>query len=113
MTRGADYETYQKAYSRMRGKPMPLIPESGLKKSKPIDIREPMPEPEKSNKKTARDVMDLMRAINDYAFLTCLCGLKMKLPSDIDNDATISCPRCVAFGSRMRTSARTDATKIG
>jgi len=94
MTRGADYETYQKAYSRMRGKPVPLIPASGLKKSKPIDIREANPEPEKSNKKTARDVMDLMRAVNEYAFLTCMCGLKMKLPSEVPSDSTISCPRC-------------------
>ena len=95
MTRGADLETYQKAYSRLQGKPVSLIPESGLEKNKQIDIREASPEEEgKSNKKTARDVMDLMRAVNEYAFLACVCGLKMKLPPEVAPDATIACPRC-------------------
>jgi len=96
MTRGADLATYQKAYSRLRGKPMAIIPPSGLRKSKRIDIREATPADEapKSNKKTARDVMDLMRAVNDYAFIVCMCGLKMKLPPEMPSDSTIACPRC-------------------
>lgn len=94
MTRGADFEIYQKAYSKMRGKPAALIPPSGLTKNKHIEIREALPEPVKSEKKTTRDVMDLMRAVNDYAFITCMCGLKMKLPSEVAPDAIIACPRC-------------------
>jgi heat shock protein HtpX len=96
MTRGADLATYQKAYSKLRGKPVPLIPASGLRKSKHVDIREATPGDEvpKSNKKTARDVMDLMRAVNEYAFLTCMCGLRMKLPPEMPSDSTVACPRC-------------------
>lgn len=96
MTRGADMKTYQRAYSRLRGKPSPLLPASALSDKKRIDIRDATPEPEtkKSNKKTARDVMDLMRVVNDYAFILCVCGLKMKLPPEIPKDATIACPRC-------------------
>jgi heat shock protein HtpX len=96
MTRGADLETYQKAYSRMRGKPMPIVPPSGLSKSKHLDIREPSKdkEPSKDPKKTARDVMDLMRAVNEYAFIACMCGLRMKLPPELPADSMIACPRC-------------------
>lgn len=96
MTRGADLATYQKAYSRMRGKPMPIIPPSGLRKSKHVDIREATLDDQvpKSNKKTTRDVMDLMRAVNEYAFIVCMCGLKMKLPPEMPSDSTVACPRC-------------------
>jgi heat shock protein HtpX len=37
--------------------------------------------------------MDMMRAVNGYAFLVCACGLKMKLPPDLESPA-VTCPRC-------------------
>lgn len=37
--------------------------------------------------------MDLMRAVNGYAFLVCACGLKMKLPPDLAKP-TVACPKC-------------------
>jgi heat shock protein HtpX len=96
MAHGADYVSYQKAFTKLKGKASPLIPPSVLRKSERLDIREPDPgaEPPKDNKKTARDVMDLMRAVNDFAFIVCACGLKMKLPPDVEPDTTVSCPRC-------------------
>jgi heat shock protein HtpX len=96
MTQGAGLDAYQKAYSKLRGRPTPVIPPSALGKSKPVDLRAASPEDEapKSATKTARDVMDLMRAVNDYAFLTCACGLRMKLPPEVSAETTIACPRC-------------------
>lgn len=94
MTQGADFKTYQQAFSKLKGKPTALIPPAALQKSKSIEIRAANPEPEKTPKKTARDVMDLMRAVNDYAFITCACGLKMKLPPDVKPNSTVACPRC-------------------
>ena len=41
MSRGADYYNYQRAFSRARGKPSPLIPSSSLDKDKRIEIRPP------------------------------------------------------------------------
>jgi heat shock protein HtpX len=95
MTKGADYRSYQRAYSRLHGKPTPLIPPSQLKKKQHVEIREPSAEPEdtRGKKKSARDVMDIMRAVNNYAFLACACGLKMKLPPDFPADK-LSCPKC-------------------
>jgi heat shock protein HtpX len=79
----------------MHGKPTPLIPAAHLDKTTRTQIRQPTVEPEKAtDKKTqARDVMDLMRAVNNYAFLVCVCGLKMKLPPNLP-DKKISCPKC-------------------
>jgi heat shock protein HtpX len=96
MSAGADWNAYQKAYSKLKGKPTPLISSSALRKAQHLDIRQPSPEkdPPRTEKKTARDVMDLLRGVNDYAFLACACGLRMKLPPEMRADSTVACPRC-------------------
>jgi heat shock protein HtpX len=95
MTRGASLLHYQRAFSKARGKPTMLIPSSGLKKDRPLAIREPHPDvvEQKSKKGEVRDVLDLMRAVNGFAFLICACGLKIKVPPDFD-EPRIECPRC-------------------
>ncbi|MEE9270204.1 MAG: M48 family metallopeptidase [Candidatus Krumholzibacteria bacterium] len=95
MSKGADYYTYQKAFNRMHGKPTLLIPAGYLDKKTRTQIRQPTVEPEGATdaKTRTRDVMDLMRAVNNYAFLVCACGLKMKLPPNLP-DKKISCPKC-------------------
>ena len=95
MTAGADYMDYQRSFSKIKGKPTMIIPTSGMKQSKGTSIREPMEDPEaaKNKKAQVRDAIDLMRAVNGYAFLVCACGLKIKLPPDFDKPA-INCPKC-------------------
>jgi heat shock protein HtpX len=95
MTRGASLLQYQRAFSKERGKPTMIVPSSGLKKDKPVDIREPHPDVVKtqSKKGEVRDVLDLMRAVNGFAFLICACGLKIKVPPDFE-EPKIDCPRC-------------------
>jgi heat shock protein HtpX len=72
-----------------------IIPSSGLKQSKGTSIREPLADPEaaKTQKAQVRDAIDLMRAVNGYAFLVCACGMKIKLPPEFDKPA-INCPKC-------------------
>ncbi|MFQ5512214.1 MAG: M48 family metallopeptidase [Candidatus Krumholzibacteriia bacterium] len=93
MSKGADYYTYQKAFSRTHGKPTPLIPAAHLHKQERVQIRQPTAEADTGGKAGTRDVMDLMRAVNNYAFVVCACGLKMKLPPDLP-DKKIACPKC-------------------
>jgi len=95
MTRGADLLNYQRAFSKAMGKPTMIIPSSGLKKDKPLTIREPHPDAAKApgQKTEVRDVLDLMRAVNGFAFLICACGLKIKVPPDFE-EPLIPCPRC-------------------
>lgn len=95
MSQGADYLSYQRAFSKAVGKPTMIIPSSGLKKDKTVAIREPHPESAQGpgKKSEARNVLDLMRAVNGFAFLVCACGLKIKIPPDFD-EPLIPCPRC-------------------
>lgn len=96
MMHGVNYRDYQKAFSKVKGKAAPLIPASDLLESKSIPVREASVEkklPEPGKKKQARELGDLLRAVNKYAFLVCACGLKMKVPPDFAKPQ-ISCPRC-------------------
>ena len=95
MTHGANYSNYQKALWNVQKGRTFVLPASGLHDTKDIPIRKASVEKEGkgSKKKGIRDVGDLMRAVNQYAFLTCICGLKIKLPPDFKK-AKISCPRC-------------------
>ena len=45
------------------------------------------------NKKTKREMGDIMMKVNDYSFINCKCGLKIKIPPDY-NKETLFCPRC-------------------
>ena len=91
----ADYRSYQRSFAKIKGTHSAIIPKSGIHETKQIEIRGPSAEVEaaKDSKTTARDVMDIMRAVNGYAFLVCACGLKMKLPPELA-DPTVKCPRC-------------------
>jgi len=95
MSQGAGLVSYQHAFAKMRGKPVNIVPRSGLQKDKTIPIREAHPDVvrEQSQKQQTRDVMDLMRAVNGYAFLLCACGLKIKVPPEFA-EPKIACPRC-------------------
>jgi heat shock protein HtpX len=108
MTRGAGLLQYQRAFSKAKGKPTMIVPSSGLKKDKKVAIRDAHPDvvKQKSEKKEIRDVMDLMRAVNGFAFLICACGLKIKVPPDFD-EPKIDCPRCKRE-NRIPTAQVTD-----
>ena len=95
MMHGAGYGDYQKAYSSVRGRISPLIPVSELRRSETTPIREASVEEEEAvdKKKGLRDLGDLVRAVNKYAFLICACGLKIKVPPDFKG-TKVPCPRC-------------------
>jgi heat shock protein HtpX len=97
MSSGVNYTDYQRAFSKVMGKPTMIIPGSGLKEDEKgkISIRQASDEDttKPGGKKSTRDAIDLMRAVNGYAFIVCACGLKMKLPPDY-KDPSIKCPRC-------------------
>ena len=95
MSHGVNFLDYQKAYSVAKGKSSPITPTSELAKTADIAIRKPSAEKEekRGKKKEMRDLGDLMRKVNKYAFLVCACGLKLKLPPDLKKNQ-ITCPRC-------------------
>jgi heat shock protein HtpX len=94
ISQGASLIAYQEAFGAVKGKGARVIPASGLKDTTPIPIRPASgagAEPLKKPKRT--DLGDLTRAINGFLFLTCLCGLKIKVPPDFKK-ASLPCPRC-------------------
>ncbi len=95
MSGGAGYTDYQKAYSQINRKSPAIVPPSGLAKTEAVAIRQAsaQKQPQRARKKQARDVGDLMRAVNKYAFLACACGLKVKVPPNFKKPQ-IPCPRC-------------------
>ena len=94
----ANYKSYQIAYSKTtgkRGEGSKIIPLSGLYESKKIKVRKPTVtnEKPKSNKQEKRDLQDLIKAVNRFAFIQCACGLKIKIPPNFKEEI-INCPRC-------------------
>ena len=92
---GANYINYQNAFTKIvgRGRRSNIIPSSAIHDKENIKLQTiSKPEPA-STKKGVRDLGDLMRAVNKYVFISCLCGLKMKLPPGFKKDK-FPCPRC-------------------
>lgn len=94
MMHGVNFVNYQEAYSKIKGKSASIIPPSATKDKEKIDIRSASTGEEKAGrKKQKRDLDDLIRTVNKFAFLTCACGMKIKLPPDY-NKPQVKCPRC-------------------
>jgi len=94
MAHGADFSQYEKAYKSVLGKGT-IIPGGALKESKeiPIRARSEAPAAPAGGKAGTRELNDLMRAVNQYIFVPCVCGLTMKLPPDFKK-SKFNCPRC-------------------
>jgi heat shock protein HtpX len=48
---------------------------------------------EELKEKQLRQVGDIMRKVNGFVFLTCACGVTLKIPPNYAA-ATVECPRC-------------------
>lgn len=100
ISQGVDYSNYQVAFNQIKGKRSPLIPLSGISEKLNLSLRKPESSAEESEEllDTKREVGDLMMKLNEYKFINCTCGLKLKIPPQFNSD-TITCPKC----SRIHT----------
>ena len=92
LSRGASFKDYSDSYSQTVGSKT-IIPASALQDTEPVDIRQGSGAKAASSKKQLRDIGDIMRKVNQFVFLTCACGLKMKIPPNF-KAPKIKCPRC-------------------
>jgi heat shock protein HtpX len=122
---GADYVNYQKAFTDIAHKK--IIPKSGLKESAAVPLRAPsaesaaLPTPAaklKPQTMPAHDVLDLIRATNEFSFLSCKCGVKVKVPPDVKHPR-LKCLRCgrwmeipVALGAVVDQALEGKSVKI-
>ena len=90
---GANFKQYQKAYGDIQKSASPLIPKSGLDDNSVIPIRMPSAGIATDRKSRQRDMGDIIRAVDKFIFYPCVCGLKIKIPPDLQGE-TMTCPRC-------------------
>jgi heat shock protein HtpX len=93
MHHGAAFTDYEKSYSDVTGRH--VIPASALKGAEQVEARQTSTAQARaeSTKQQLRQVGDIMRKVNSFAFLACACGLKMKIPPNFKANQ-IKCPRC-------------------
>jgi heat shock protein HtpX len=93
MSQGASYKDYAEAFAAVSRSKNP-VPVAAVTKEE-VPLRPPQPEAAKQEKlqKQIRQIGDIMRKVNGFLFLTCACGLKIKVPPNFKADA-VDCPRC-------------------
>ncbi|MHC4325472.1 MAG: M48 family metallopeptidase, partial [Planctomycetota bacterium] len=95
MMHGVNFKDYQRAFGITRKDRRSIIPDSGLQASKAIAIRKPHVDSKapSSPRDVLRQIGDITRAANGFAFIGCACGVKIKFPADFKK-SEIDCPRC-------------------
>ena len=92
---GANYVDYETAFDKVKRGKEHLIPSSGLNDQTKIGLKDVVVTSAVLglDKQTKRDAGDIMMKVNNYSFINCECGLKIKIPPDF-NKKEFSCPRC-------------------
>lgn len=93
MTHGASFKDYSNAFANVTHTKT-VIPPTALTKED-IALREAEVKAKKEQRKETqmRQVGDIMRRVNQFIFLTCACGLKLKIPPNFKSNK-VTCPRC-------------------
>lgn len=95
MQQGVNFTYYQAAFNQVKGERKQIIPQSGLTDAEKITLRSSL-QPQssfESDKQVKREVGDLMMQLNEFKFINCSCGIRLKVPPDF-KDNKVSCPKC-------------------
>ncbi len=89
------YSTYQQAWKSVEGSAAGALPPSALKSTAQATVRDAHPEAttKPDRRRQMRQATDVLRKANRFLFMSCVCGLQMKLPPDFKHDH-VKCPRC-------------------
>lgn len=95
MSGGANFRNYQEAFSSVRGTGSPIIPGSGMADTETIGLRTGLTESgaEFDKRQYNRELGDIMKTVDDYRFIQCDCGIKLKIPPLFASDR-VECPKC-------------------
>ena len=115
----AGYAGYESAYAKVSRKH--LMGKDSLAASEDVRAREASPESEEDKLGKTREAVDILHRMEGMVFLTCTCGLKIKVPPGYKGEK-VSCPACrrsvaipaavlVAAGAIAATEAADDAGK--
>ncbi len=94
MTGGASFKDYSDSYSNITHTKT-VVPPMALTKKEDIALRQASAEAKKKQRleKQIHQVGDIMRKVNGFVFLACICGLKLKVPPNYKG-TRVKCPRC-------------------
>lgn len=90
---GVSYKLYETAWRNTSGKKAGHMPKSSLAADEVEPIRGATASDAKDTRQQMREAGDLLRKVNQFVFLPCACGLKLKLPPGFKQDH-VACPRC-------------------
>jgi heat shock protein HtpX len=93
MSQGASFKDYSDAFAQVTHTAT-VVPASAMTKEN-IALRQAAAGTQKKERheKQMRQVGDIMRRVNQFIFLTCLCGLTLKIPPNYKRKR-VACPRC-------------------
>ncbi len=93
LSQGASFKDYSEAFKNVTHKKT-VVPVAALTKED-VSLREAdvRAQKEQRTEKQMRQVGDIMRRVNQFIFLTCACGLKLKIPPNFKSK-NVKCPRC-------------------
>jgi heat shock protein HtpX len=94
MTQGASFKEYSNAFTDVT-QAKTVVPVAALSEKEDVALRQASAEAKKKERteRQMRQVGDIMRRVNQFVFLTCVCGLKLKIPPNFKADK-VKCPRC-------------------
>jgi len=92
MAGGAGFADYEAAFEKVTG--ARALGERALSEGDRVEMRSASPEAAgESPLGRAREAVDMLHRMGGLLFLSCVCGLKMKIPPSYKG-AKIKCPRC-------------------
>lgn len=95
LQQGVSYKDYQKVFEMIHGKKEKIIPDSALKESIPVTpvLGLTIADKDFNPVDAKREANDAVMKLNDYKFINCNCGVRIKIPPDY-NQPVVVCPRC-------------------
>jgi len=93
MTHGASFKDYSNAYTQLTNSKKTIVPAAALSKEN-IALRESSAKAkQQQTENQLHQIGDIMRKVNGFLFLTCICGLKLKVPPSYKG-SQVRCPKC-------------------
>jgi len=94
MSQGASFKDYSDAFTKVT-RSKTLFPPAALAEEKEAAIRQAQPKAKDQERLQTQihQVGDIMRKVSGFAFLSCVCGLNLKVPPNFKSDK-VQCPRC-------------------
>ncbi len=90
MVHGASVNDYSKAWMSVSGRT--AMPASAVAATKPVPIRGSKPD-KQDPRDRARQAIDIIRRIEGFLFVACMCGVKFKIPPKYKK-GKVRCPNC-------------------